>query len=204
MISAACRRAWIAIVLVGATATVILVAVSTRGQAQPSLPPGVTAGVSILDIPAATPKMDARVRSAIDLLAHAGNTDATSAFASVRLLRRGLGSDGSDLYGFQSESGSPCVVLIGHAGFCARSPDAGTPGLHWALGGATAQSPGRLLGIASDDVSGVSLEIDGSAVPVSLADNVVYAEFPNGDGEATVHVTRTDGRSTSFTVSLDG
>lgn len=180
------------------------VVVTSKGHAEPSLPPGVSAGVHIFDTRATAPVIDARTRSAIELTARAGNTDIDRALGEVRLLRRSLASDGSSLYGFRSESGSPCVILIGHAGFCAPSPATGTPGLQWAMGGATLNSPGSLVGIASDDVTSVSLAIDGADVPVSLADNVVYAEFPNGEGNAAVKVSRADGRSNSFTLSLGG
>ncbi len=100
------------------------------------------------------------------------------------------------MYAFKSKSGSPCVVLTGQTGFCAQSASDGTPGLQWSIGGGTPKLPSTLVGIASDDVASVGLDVDGANVPVTLANNVAFAEFPADSQHATITITRADGANT--------
>ena len=170
----------------------------TRGPS-----PGVSAGVAALArrarAPAAIPD---EVRRFVDHTARMTRTDPAHALATVRVLRSGLGSSRASVYAYRSSSGSPCFVLTGYGGACAHDPRRGMPGLHWTIGGGHDSVPSVLVGIASDDVSRVELRVDGAAVPVSLASNTVFAEFPRSAGRATIVVVHASGATSETTLGL--
>ena len=129
-------------------------------------------------------------------------TDPARALSDVRVLRSGLGSSKASVYAFRSASGSPCFILTGYGGTCAQDPRDGMPGLHWTIGGGHDAVPSVLVGIASDDVSRVELRVDGTAVPVSLANNTVFAEFAASTKRAAIVVVHENGAKSETTFGL--
>lgn len=198
------RRTWIAgSVVVGGAALGAGLLVS-HGSAGPAPAPGVSAGVSSLQrLPPATDVPSAVARF-VRLAASARGTDPEQALRAVRRLRSNLGRTSSAVYAFESAHGAPCFVLVGHAGACAKTASDGTPGLQWTIGGGYGDVPSNLVGIVSDDVTGVTLLIDGSAVPVSLKNNVVFGEFSSAAKRAKIVVHRADRIQNSVEIELDG
>lgn len=190
-----------AITAIGAAASAGFI---SNGHASPQPPPGLTAGVASLTALPVQANIPTGVSRFINSAAAATGTDAAAAHANVRLLRTNLGSSSRSVYAFRNANGSPCFLLTGVAGTCARTPAGGTPGLHWTLGGGTDETPSSLVGIASDDVSAVDLFVDGRPVLVTRANNVVYAEFPRTAKEAHVVIHRSGGVDNSFHVRLQG
>jgi hypothetical protein len=166
-------------------------------------PPGVSAGVSALDHlpPAAT--VPASVVRFVDAVAPQRDTDPHTALAEIRKVRSDLGRAHADLYAFRSSAGAPCFILVGQVGTCARSARDGSPGLHWTIGGGSSSLPSNLVGIASDDVRAVELEVDGASVPVSLVNNAVFAEYPAAARNAVITIDREDGSHTTVQVQLE-
>jgi hypothetical protein len=140
----------------------------------------------------------------VRFVAPARDTDPEQAMRSVRKLRSDLGRTRSAVYAFENTHGAPCFILVGHAGTCAKSASDGSPGLHWTIGGGYGDVPSNLVGIASDDVTRVTLLIDGSSVPVSLKNNVVFGEFTSTGKRAEIVVHRADGSESTIQVRLDG
>ena len=113
--------------------------------------------------------------------------DVAAAQSRLRLLQTNLGGPGRDLYAYQAPSGQICFVLLHASGACTTS--IGTPDFSWTIGaGETPDSPSDLAGVATDQVTAVALTVDGTAVPVSLEHNVVYAEFAPGAQQASLDV----------------
>jgi len=187
-----------------AIAVAAALAFAGHGQAQRSLPPGVTAGVSAFRTVPAAASIPPEVARFVDSAAQATASNAVEARGQIRVLRSDLGRAGRSVYGFLNVNGSPCVYVIGDSGFCAKRPADGTPGLHWAIGGGYAEVPSNLLGVASDDVVQVKLVIDGAEVPLSLKNNIAYAEFPQMAKRAEIVIIRGDGTSNAETINLQG
>jgi hypothetical protein len=165
--------------------------------------PGVTAGVHALAAPgAATSPVPPEVRSFVTHSAQMTRSDPEKALADVRPLRRMLGGGQSAVWAYRSAAGAPCFILTGYGGACAQSPADGMPGLHWMLGGGHDRSPSVLAGIASDDVARVELRVDGAPVPVSLSNNVVFAEFAANATEAAIVVVHKDGSTSRASLRL--
>jgi hypothetical protein len=163
----------------------------------------VSAGVSALAGPGRAPaSIPPEVRLFVAHTARMTQTDEAQALAGLRELRSGLGATGAAVYAYRSSSGSPCFVLTGYGGACAQDPRDGTPGLHWTIGGGHDAAPSVLVGIAGDDVSRVELRVDGAAVPVSLSDNVVFAEFPASAKQATIVVVHDGGAESRASLRL--
>lgn len=117
---------------------------------------------------------------------------------TVRLLRSGLGREGRSVYAYRS-NGVVCFLLTGEGGTC------GNPGFIWTLGGGDGVTDdGALVGVATDNVNDVRLVVDGNEVPVSLKDNVAYADLPLGGSNATITVTYADGQTTRDSLALKG
>jgi hypothetical protein len=167
-----------------------------------SLRPGVSAGIAALSEAPAASRISAEVAAFVKYEAAVTDTDPAKARASVREPRSNLGKGHASLYVFRSRTGSPCFILTGYGGACAQDPRDGTPGLHWMIGGGHDDMPSVLVGVASDDVSTVRLRVDGQTSPVSLADNVVFAEFPRSAGSATIQLFHRNGAQNSVDVSL--
>ena len=178
--------------------------VSTEARPAAGSPaPGVSAGVAALARPAQVPAVvPEEVRRFVDHMARTTRTDPVQALARLRVLRSGLGSSKASVYAFRSSSGSPCFVLTGYGGACAQDPRDGMPGLHWTIGGGHDSVPSVLVGVASDDVSRVELRVDGTAVPVSLESNAVFAEFPQAARQAEVVVVHEDGATSKTAFGL--
>jgi hypothetical protein len=180
--------------------TVILVA---RGSAGEAPPPGVSAGVSALDRLPTQASLPAPVVRFIEVASRARATDPEAAKLRVRKLRSALGKTRSDLYAFENASGAPCFILVGQVGLCPKSASDGSPGLQWTVGGGYRDVPSNLVGIASDDVTKVELTVDGADVPVSLENNVAFAEYARTAERARISIHRQDGSESSVDVRLD-
>jgi hypothetical protein len=191
-------------VMVAVAAGAALVAQLARsGSASRPPSPGVSAGVAALDrLPAATDVPQSVVQF-VDFVAPQRDSDPQQALARIRRLRSGLGKTHADLYAFRSGTGAPCFILVGEVGACARSATDGTPGLQWTIGGGMPGNPSNLVAIASDDVAAVGLAVDGTPVPVSLVNNVAFAEYPASARHAQITIARRDGTSGTVEIRLD-
>jgi hypothetical protein len=158
---------------------------------------------SLKTLPPAT-DIPSDVARFVRLAAPARGTNPEQAMKEVRRLRSNLGRTRATVYAFENAHGAPCFILVGHAGACAKNASDGTPGLHWTIGGGYGDVPSNLVGIASDDVTGVTLLVDGSAVPVSLRNNVVFGEFSSTAKRAEIVISRADGIRNSVEIKLDG
>ncbi len=192
---------WLLIsVLVAATVTAAALYVGRAG----SVPPANSQVSALTRLPAPA-TIPGQVQSFLTTFGAETGTSATDASSDVRLLRKGLGASKSDdVYAFPSASGAVCFILLGVSATCGHQGDTQTPGLSWMIGGGDATTPSRFVAVAVDDITAVTLEVDGSSVPVSLVNNVAYAEFPSDAKAATIHVERADGSSSSAQLSLDG
>jgi hypothetical protein len=168
-----------------------------------SLRPGVSAGIAALSDAPTEARIPDEVATFVKYEAAVTGTDPAKAREGLRKLRANLGKDHANLYVFRSRTGSPCFILTGYGGACAQDPRDGTPGLHWMIGGGHDDAPSVLVGIAGDDVSRVRLTVDGRSSPVSLADNVVFAEFPRSADSATIQLHHENGAQNSVDVSLN-
>jgi hypothetical protein len=166
------------------------------------LRPGVSAGIAALSQAPTEARLPDEVAAFVKYAATVTNTDPATARAGVRKLRANLGKDHASVYVFRSRTGSPCFILTGYGGACAQDPRDGTPGLHWMIGGGHDDAPSVLVGVAGDDVSAVRLTVEGRSNPASLADNVVFAEFPRSAGSATIRLSHRNGAQNSVDVSL--
>ena len=64
-------------------------------------------------------------------------------------------------------------------------------------------NPSDLVAIASDDVAAVGLAVDGAPIPVSLANNVAFAEYPATARHAEITIVRRDGTTGTVDIQLD-
>jgi hypothetical protein len=187
--------------VLAAAVTIVWAAGAVR--ATPEMARGLSAGTSKLDrAPKANPSEELGRRVA-ELARFAGSSPA-SAVAGLRRARAGVGQTNADIFAFRNDRGRACIVVLEWIGFCEPDEGSSTPGLDWSIGGGDADTPSRLIAVYSDDVVRVSLAVDGNAVPVSMANNVAYAEFPSTAGLATFTAFRADGRSNSVDISLQG
>ncbi|HEX6699370.1 MAG TPA: hypothetical protein VF101_01420 [Gaiellaceae bacterium] len=166
-------------------------------------PAGVSAGVSsLVRLPpvSALPRPVARF---VEVSARARATDPEGAKRRVRRLRSDLGTTHADVYAFANSAGAPCFILVDEVGLCPARPTDGSPGLQWTIGGGYPGSPSNLVGIASDDVVSVDLSVDGTSVPVSLRNNVVFGEYPSKGRHAEITINRRDGSRGKVQVNLE-
>jgi len=184
-------------------AALVGVRLAASGSAGREPPPGVSAGVSALDRLPPAGAVPPEVVRFVRAVAPQRGTDPDRALAQVRKLRTGLGVTHADLYAFRSATGAPCFILLGEVGLCPRSATDGSPGLQWTIGGGMPGNPSNLVAIASDDVAAVGLVIDGAPIPVSLANNVAFAEYPASGRHAQITIARRDGTSGTVEIQLD-
>jgi hypothetical protein len=167
--------------------------------ATPNQPFGPTAALDHLPILSVLP---GEIANSVQRLAAFDGTDAAAASHAVRLTHGTLGSrDG--IYAFKDSRGNVCIIEAVSL-FC--NPDGGTstPGINWGIGGGDAQNPSRFVAVYSDDVAGISLTVDGSDVPVSMRNNIAYAEFPAASQQSEFTVTYVDGSQRTITTNLAG
>jgi hypothetical protein len=176
---------------------------AVRGSANQPPPPGVSAGVSALERLPAASNLPPQVVRFVEFAATARATNPEQAKARVRRLRSHLGRTDADLYAFRTSGGATCFVLVGEVGACPKSADDGSPGLQWTIGGGHDDVPSSLVGIASDDVTRVDLAVDGTDIPVSLRNNVAFAEYPSTANQAVITIHRMDGSQTTVQVRLE-
>jgi hypothetical protein len=98
---------------------------------------------------------------------------------AIRRLRAGVGRD---IYGFKDGAGSFCLLYVGFASNCATLDDLRQTRARWTIGA------GTLIALVTDDVEKVGLTVDGRSYPVSLINNVAFAQYDGGDS-ATIAVT---------------
>lgn len=190
----------------GIVVTVAAVALMSVGgvQATPAFSPGLSAGTSELEgIPAPVPLSD-ELTLQVEDLARFANTNPASALLNLRLVRSGLGANGTDIYVFRNDRDRPCVVVPDWISFCEPDSGAPTPGLDWSIGGGDPQTPSKFIAVYSDDVANVALNVDGRNVPVSMDSNLAYAEFQAGGHHAAFTAIRRDGGRNSVSLNLDG
>jgi hypothetical protein len=188
----------IAILAVSISALSLVVA-SVVAAATGSAPAESTAG---LDGDSIT--VPGEVASNVNQLAEFVGTDAAEAASSLRLVRKGVGATATDIYAFRNEHGRPCIVVPEWIGFCQPSSGTKPEGLDWSIGGGDPQTPSKFIATYTDEIVSVTLAIDGRAIPVSMANNVAYAEFSYASKEAVFTATRTNGQSGSMSLDLSG
>lgn len=179
--------------------TLALVVASVVG-ATPASQGGTTAALDGIPI-TAPPEA---VASRVEQLARFANTDPGAALGNVRLARHRVGATATDIYTFKNDRGRPCVVVPDWIGFCEPASGSKPDGLDWSNGGGDAQTPSKFIAVYSDEIEAVTLTIDGVDVPVSMASNLAYAEFPAASKEAAFTARRKTGETTSMTVNLIG
>jgi hypothetical protein len=185
------------------SASVVAGVLASHSSANQPPSPGVSAGVSSLARLPAQASLPPAVVRFVEFAATQRGTDPEQAKARVRKLRSDLGTTGADLYAFRTRSGSTCFILVGQVGSCPASPADGSPGLQWTIGGGYGAVPSSLVGIASDEVTKVDLTVDGADVPVSLRNNVAFAEYPMRAANAEITIHRRDGSTSSETIRLE-
>jgi len=196
------RLAFVAAATLGAAA-LVGVRLAASGSAGQEPPPGVSAGVSALDRLPPARAVPPEVVRFVRAVAPQRATDPERALGQIRRLRAGLGKTRADLYAFRSATGAPCFILVGEVGLCPRSATDGSPGLQWTIGGGMPGNPSNLVAIASDDVAAVGLAVDGTPVPVSLVNNVAFAEYPASARHAQITIARRDGTSGTVEIRLE-
>jgi hypothetical protein len=166
--------------------------------------PGVAAGVASVSALPPQASLPPQVRMAVERMAAETGTERARALANVRRLRSNLGVLESELYAFRAATGSVCWILTNFVGSCPDSPERGSPGLQWTIGGGYDNVPGALVGIAADDVRAVQLVLDGRLYSASLVNNAVFAEVPRDARRAEIVIRHRDGTTNSVHVALNG
>ena len=161
---------------------------------------GASARFSVLGSGAAPSQLPPEVRRFVDYAANATHLSRDTALARVRLVRSVMGSARGSLYALEGGAGAPCFILTHYGGTCGA---AGSAQPAWVIGGAGQDgNPDVLVGLAPDDVTTVTLTVDGRSVAVSMDRNVVFAQFPAGAQFARVATTHVDGTTSTETLSL--
>jgi hypothetical protein len=163
---------------------------------------GASTRFSVFRRSAAPSQVPVEVRRFVAWAADASHISNETALARLKLLRSGVGSVRGSLYAFIGGAGEPCLFLTHYGGTCGA---AGSNASAWVIGGGGQNgNPDILVGLAPDDVTRVTLTVDGRSVPVSLNQNVIYAQFATGGTSAEIATTRVDGTVTSDRVGLKG
>jgi hypothetical protein len=115
----------------------------------------------------------------------------------VHRLRSAVGQSRTDVYAVRLRAGGICLLYVGFAGNCSNPDHFRRTGIQWLVGA------GILVALVSDDVTDVTLTIDGRSYDVSLANNVGFAEYEAGE-EATITVVYTSGAAEATTIRLNG
>jgi hypothetical protein len=108
----------------------------------------------------------------------------------TRKLLLGKGEPNGPAYGWATESGSACFFTKTEGG-CDEGATQIKPaqvGVGWG-----SASPTVVSGEARDQVKRVDAIVNGKLLPVSLKNNIVYAEFPNGSTVSYIVLTMDDG-----------
>jgi hypothetical protein len=195
-----------ALLLAKAAGIRVTPALSKAAAAQSARPrmlwPGASTRFSVFSGAAAAPQLPAEVQRFVTWVAGATHISRDTALARVKILRSGLGSARSGLYALAGGAGAPCFILTHYGGTCGT---AGSGQAAWVIGGGGQDgNPDVLVGLVPDDVTGVSLIVDGRNVQVSLDHNVVFAQFATGGKDARVATTHVDGTTTTEQLRLNG
>jgi hypothetical protein len=177
------------VVAAGVAAAAVL---SGQGNAGPSTPRSISA---LNQLPAATaPPLE--VAQWVGLYEAHGQV---APDAEVTQLRSDLGSRGSDVWAFKNTRGGVCFLYVDFAGNCSSAKHLRQTGIQWTVGA------GVLVAVVTDDVERVTLTVDGTTHPVSLANNVVFAEYADANAEsAQIAVTYANGATETSMVRLRG
>ena len=196
-------RALFLTLLAGVAATAFSVAIGHGSSAPPS---GLSVGVSALDhatagTASAVDAIKQHDLSAFDEInATRLSTTPAAMAATWRELRTGLGDRSQQLFA-QKVGKSYCFVLTGSGGTCAATD--GDSSFAYTIGGGNGSDlPGALAGIVADDVTGIDLTVDGQNVPVSIANNAVYAQLPPNGRRTQITVVHADGSKTTNNLDL--
>lgn len=195
------RKRWVlaGAVIVSATAAASAWGISATGSSSG----GVAAGVSALQGAAVPTSLSPEAQTWLESAARHTKTPLEEAASGVRLLRSDLGVGARDAYAFRASTGAICFYLTEEVGACPNRPDMGDAGLQWTIGGGDGATPANLFALAADDVTAVDLTVDGKPVPVSLANNVAFAEFRADGVQAEIAVTHVDGSTNTVSIHLD-
>jgi hypothetical protein len=115
---------------------------------------------------------------------------------ATRLLRADLGGQKSRVYAFRNAKGGVCFLNPGYAGSCSTAEHLRRTGAQWLVGA------GRFVAVVTDDVDRVALSVDETVYPVSIANNVAFAEFPSGGASAQIDIWYANGSTQRSTVQL--
>ena len=163
---------------------------------------GASGRFSVLGTAAAPSQLPSEVRRFAAYAASTTHLSRDTALARMRLLRSTMGSARGSLYALQGGSGAPCFILTHYGGTCGAG---GLTQPAWVIGGGGQDgNPDVLVGLAPDNVAAVKLTVDGRDVPVSLMQNVVFAQFPTGGQFARIVTTHVDGTTATEQLSLNG
>jgi hypothetical protein len=183
----------------------LFVAVVQGGSAPPQ---GLSRGVGALDRPTpATASTDSArrehdVSAFVDFYATRFHMSPATLLAGLRTLATGLGERSQTLYGFKLGN-AYCFVVTGSGGSCAWTD--GSSSFAYTIGGGDgSDQPGALAGIVADDVTSVTLSVDGVDIPVTIQNNAAYAQLPNSARHADVTVVHDDGKKTTDSINLSG
>jgi hypothetical protein len=121
----------------------------------------------------------------------------------VHLARSAMGPARLSMYVFLNDHGRPCFYVPTFGGVCDTPPETSPPGFYWLIGGNGDGQPSYLMALADDAIRAISLKIGGREIPVSLRDDVAFADYPATSApSAAVTVRYANGRTTRATLAL--
>jgi hypothetical protein len=141
------------------------------------------------------------VEGFIDRVAPMMGMSAVTASHGVRLVRSSMGPADFAMYAFLGDRGRPCFYVPRYGGICASIPQSLLTGFYWLIGGGGGGQPSYLIALAADEIQQVSLDVAGESIPVSLRENVAFAEYPvtrATSATVTAHYANGDTRSASL------
>jgi hypothetical protein len=194
------RHKWIAAVLAATSILGTGLAVAQTGKSTPRQPESFAA-LRTLPAPANVP---APVADFIERVAPVMGANATALQTRARELRQGLGGRARSVWAFTDERGRPCYFATDSGGGCATLDNVNPTGLHWSIGAGYPDEPAPFIALADDQITSVTLQVDGADISVSLKNNVAYAVYPNTARQAVITAHYSDGTAQSQTVSLEG
>ena len=188
--------------LVAAAAAVVAAAAGATALADRFLgpSPALTAGVSALDRLPPVETVPDSVMANLDRHAAYAGISPSEASARMRLLRTGLGQ--GDLYAFRGTNGSVCMVLTGHVGSCIKETSMAEPGVIWAVSGGTPGEASAIVGLASDNVTALTLAEGGHRRSVAVINNAFYAPLAVSSDDAALALEVHFGDGSTETIEI--
>ena len=182
----------LAIVTAGSAAVML----ADRGE---SAPPS-TGRVSALDRLPTVAAVPPHVAQWAGLVSSRGAGRA--AVPAIKRLRTDLGTARSDVYAYRNAAGGVCVYREHDGGTCSNQRLLRHTGIQWMLGGGTANLPGNLFALVTDDVTDVSVDVDGQSFGADIGNNIAFVEIPRGD-RAKIVVSYKAGNTETVQVQLN-